>query len=278
MAVRKDRSQGPFGVPPFRRSDNRNLHPSYSVILSKNPALHLTFKNLCYITRLEVYMVNSPSQLNSRPAVPSPLAGSVRHTFPLPRTGTLPARGGDGSSPRSWMLQSTQPQGMPRAKVALRNDHQGPIKAKSPVIVHNQGISRHPLKSKKWAQTISQSGTATMWQRIAALVTATRRGDQSGVTIPHPPSLSICPTRHPNSVSWSRFSPIKAKTPAIVHDQASSRQTQKKPNSLGRLALGDSLELGNWSFPLPPAPFSLNAFFGCIPGRTRFNICFHEIA
>ena len=264
-------------------------------------------------------MVNSPSQLNSRPAVPSPLGGSVRHTFPLPRTGTLPARGGDGSSPRSWMLQSTQPQGMPRAKVALRNDHQGPIKAKSPVIVHNQGISRHPLKSKKWAQTISQGGTATMWQRIAALGTATRRGDQSGVTIPHSPSLSICPTRNPKSVSCSRFSPIKAKTPAIkanhassrqtlkfllapppppilnfalslqhlafcsknpaiLHDQASSRQTQKKPNSLGRLAVGDSLELGNWSFPLPPAPFSLNAFFGCIPGRTRFNICFHEIA
>ena len=70
-----------------------------SVILAKNSRCHLTFPNPCYITRLEVYMVNSPSRPNVRPVDPPPLGASVRHPFLLPPPAPRPARGEDVTVP-----------------------------------------------------------------------------------------------------------------------------------------------------------------------------------
>ena len=53
---------------------------------------HLTFQNPCYINRLEVYMVNSPSWPNVRPVAPPPPGACVRHTFALPPRGVGTAR------------------------------------------------------------------------------------------------------------------------------------------------------------------------------------------
>ena len=171
---------------------------------------HLTFPNLGYIKRLEVYMVNSPSWPNLRPVDPPPLGASIRHALPLPRPATHPARGGDGSSPRSWMLG-----------VAASADHQGRIKAKNPLIVHNQGISRHRPNSRS-ASLIGRSHPQT------------RQPLHSGCR-----PVPIRPQQ-----------PIKAKTPAIVHHQGISRHPQKNTRPLRRMVLGPSLEL------LRPLPFA----------------------
>ena len=78
---------------------------------------------------LEVYMVNSPSRPNVRPVDPPSLGASVRPAFALPHPGPRP-RAGRGQFE------------IPLLPVAVRQDHQGRIKAKTPAIVPNQGKSR----------------------------------------------------------------------------------------------------------------------------------------
>ena len=60
------------------------------------------------------------------------------------------------------------------------------------------------------------------------------------------------PSRSPNSETRTRFFPIKAKTPAIVPHQGSSRHPPKK-----HLPLESSPKLGDWKAKLPPPiPFA----------------------
>ena len=76
-------------------------------------------------------MVNSPSRPNVRPVDPPSLGASVRPVFSLPHPGPRP-RAGRGQFEIPLLL------------VAVRQDHQGRIKAKTPAIVPNQGISSQP--------------------------------------------------------------------------------------------------------------------------------------
>ena len=70
--------------------------PSASFRPQSSPHPLLTFPNPCYIIRLEVYMVNSPSRLNLRPVDPPAPGGWVRQPIHLPAPVTRPARGVDG--------------------------------------------------------------------------------------------------------------------------------------------------------------------------------------
>ena len=115
----------------------------------------LTFQNLCYIARMEVYMVNSPSRPNLRPAAPlSPVECGVmtplwiwETRLPAHRTAMpTPSRrgGGDGSSPRSWMLWAG---GHPPAPSRPNQGKNPGNRASSRLIKPHQGISRHPPKN-----------------------------------------------------------------------------------------------------------------------------------
>ena len=85
---------------------------------------------------LEVYMVNSPSRPNVRPVDPPSLGASVRPAFALPHPGPR-LRAGRGQFEISNLRFE-----IPLLLVAIRKDHQGRIKAKTPAIVPNQGKSR----------------------------------------------------------------------------------------------------------------------------------------
>ena len=87
-----------------------------------------------------------------------------------------------------------------------------PIKAKTPVIVHDQGISRHPQKNHHAPWTLGAWNFIGAWRL------------ELGAS-PHPlcavASLRLCVKPNPQPPIKAS---IKAKTPAIVHDQGSSRQ------------------------------------------------------
>ena len=96
IRVRWCSSIQPSGSLLPMRPDNRKHH-------------HLTFENLCYITPLEVYLVNSPSRPNSCPPAPVECGGMTplwnwetclpvdRAAMPAPAP--RPAQGGDGPVP-----------------------------------------------------------------------------------------------------------------------------------------------------------------------------------
>ena len=91
------------------------------------------------LTPLEVYMVNSPSRPNVRPVDPPSLGASVRPAFSLPHPGSR-LRAGRGQFEISNLRFE-----IPLLPVAVRKDHQGRIKAKTPAIVPHQGKSRQPM-------------------------------------------------------------------------------------------------------------------------------------
>ena len=145
----------PFGVPPFRRSGPHPLSHSVPFCYSVPP--HLTFRNLCYIARLEVYMVNSPSRPNSRPADPPSRGGPVRHSIALPLPGPASPAGWGRPVPTAGCPPAIKPNQTksnhptlsrrlrlppPDLRTQKSVPEPAPIKAKTPVIVRNQGISR----------------------------------------------------------------------------------------------------------------------------------------
>ncbi len=144
----------PFGVPPFRRSGPHPLSHSVPFCYSVPP--HLTFRNLCYIARLEVYMVNSPSRPNSRPADPPSRGGPVRHSIALPLPGPASPAGWGRPVPTAGCPPAIKPNQTksnhptlsrrlrlppPDLRTQKSVPEPAPIKAKTPVIVRNQGKS-----------------------------------------------------------------------------------------------------------------------------------------
>ena len=156
---------------------------------------------------LEVYMVNSPSRPNLCPVAPPSLGASVRHVFSLPHPGHC-LRAGRGQFEISNLRFE-----IPLLLVAVRKDHQGRIKAKTPPIVPNQGKSRqtpyfqtaanHPLDGAN-----RQTNGKNVYQG-EILSRGERTQVRAGVIT--------------NQSPFAPPSPIKAKTPAIVPNQGSSR-------------------------------------------------------
>jgi len=103
----------------------------------------LTFQNLCYIARVEVYMVNSPSRPNLRPAAPlSPVECGVMTPLWIWET-RLPVHRTAMPNPSRRGVGTARPHGRGCCGlVATRLHHPGPIKAKTPAIVLHQGLSR----------------------------------------------------------------------------------------------------------------------------------------
>ena len=101
-----------------------------------------------------------------------------------------------------------------------------PIKAKTPAIVHDQASSRQPEKifeDIKPATGLGPWSPATCRRFELGDMSPSSKA-QSCLRTPHGPSP--CPARSPKSGSRDPISPIKAKTPAIVPNQGSSRQTR----------------------------------------------------
>ena len=148
---------------------------------SKNPPLAF-LKPGAILIPLEVYLVNSPSRPNSRPAcplfpaergsvsrrnlarpagmiietrTPSVRRISLRFTAPHPVSSIALHR--QGGAVR--LLPSSSPQPPFAVDLLLPSrHHQASIKAKTPAIVHNQGISRLTVKINKgikWATGFS---------------------------------------------------------------------------------------------------------------------------
>ena len=155
-------------------------------------------------------MVNSPSRPNVRPVDPPPLGASVRHPFLLPPPAPRPARGEDVTVPT--ILDAGAGSHLPNG-----GRPPGPIKAKTPVIVHNRASSRQTLKR----YVPSHSAPST------------ERGSATRTNMTKPATVMIS-TRHFLDVGSSMLVvgcfPISL---AIVHDQASSRHLLKMltPNS-----------------------------------------------
>ena len=152
----------------------------------------------------------------------------------------------------------------------FRGDPARPIKAKTPAIVHHQGISRHPQKNTRPLRRMVLGPSlellrplpfASLRLRAFALkprhqgmikVQSRQKPQQSSLIVSHqgksrqtPKMKAHTPTPPANraplppaldvgrsmlDVEYFPFFSIKAKTPVIVPHQASSRQTMKKLN------------------------------------------------
>ena len=166
-------------------------------------------------------MVNLPSRLNSRPPAPVECGGMTplwnwETRLPVDRTAisaikpnqTIPARvpvfGGVPSTSETRNPYPNPPQ-----------SRQKPLQSR--LIVPNQGISRQTLKNQ-----------TTIMPSARHLQTAPH--NPVGRKCPSAPSKCRRTARHRINRSIpdiaSRQPPIKAKTPAIKADQASSRQTR----------------------------------------------------
>ena len=134
-------------------------------------------------------MVNLPSQPNLRPVDPSSLGASVRHAFSLPPPGPRlrTDRGQFEISNLSFEITLLP--------VAVRKDHQGRIKAETPVIVPHQGKSRqtpyfqtavrsanHPLD---WADRQTDGKTFTKEKSSPG-------GEDTGEGERHHQSIPVC--------------------------------------------------------------------------------------
>ena len=243
----------PFGVPPFRRSGLHPLSHSVPFCHSVTPP-HLTFRNLCYIAKLEVYMVNSPSRLNSRPADPPSRGGSVRHIIALPLPGPAsPARWGRpvptaGYPPaikpnqtksnhptlsRISRISRLSPPPISETRTPKSVPEPDPIKAKTPVIVRNQGKSslikanaKIPERARPRAQQRPNPPAAPLrlppraMPPLSAFIGVHRRFNLPRSRLSRISRLSPPDLRNPKSIPEP--APIKAKTPVIVHNQGKS--------------------------------------------------------
>ena len=136
-----------------------------SVILSKNSRRHLTSPNLCYITRFEVYLVNSPSRPNLRPVDPPAPGGCVRQPIHLPAPGPHPARGGDGPATAS-------PSRNLRAETRFSRQIQpNPDKSRHFQPPHSQRVARpprqRPITNGRKRVPVLQTGNVLRWHTQA---------------------------------------------------------------------------------------------------------------
>ena len=171
---------------------------------------------------------------------------------------------------------------------AGRPSIKAPIKAKSPAIVHNQGISRQPPKFSNAAvgrvtpcaplwQTQTPSLAGNPMNNLKILVSRRRRaedcppylaspirpgmmagfgGGVGGSTVPGVAALLRLVF---NTATLRSGRSIKAKTPAIVHDQGISRQPPKFPNAPVHWTFG-AWHMELHVHPSPFAPLRLCAF------------------
>ena len=181
---------------------------------------HLTFPNPCYITKLEVYMVNSPSQPNSRPVAPPPPGACVRHNVALPprRVGTArPHVSNSGHAPTTRC-----PRPEPRESKPYFSCPQGSIKAKTPAIKANRASSRQMINQQKTASCHRPSAPGTAGPFLGRAGAAAPPHIDINVWLVTPSTVL-----YQTPPAFSRLQ-SRQKTPVIVHDQASSRQTMKK--------------------------------------------------
>ena len=165
---------------------------------------------------------------------------------------------------------------------------QTPIKAKTPAIVHNQGISRQPPKFSNAAvgrvtpcaplwQTQTPSLADNPMNNLKILVSRRRRagnhppylaspirlrmmaGLGGGVGDSTGPGLAALLRLVFNTATLRSGRSIKAKTPAIVHDQGISRQPPKFPNAPVHWTFG-AWHMELHVHPSPFAPLRLCAF------------------
>ena len=170
------------------------------------------------LTPLEVYMVNSPSRPNVRPVDPPSLGASVRPAFSLPHPGSR-LRAGRGQFEISNLRFE-----IPLLPVAVRKDHQGRIKAKTPAIVPHQGKSRQT----PYFQTAVRSANHPL---DGANRPTNGKNVYQGEILSWGERTQMRASVITNQSPFAPPSPIKAKTPAIKPHQGLSRQPMKKPNT-----------------------------------------------
>ena len=201
-------------------------------------------------------MVNSPSRPYLRPVDPPSLGASVRHAFSLPHPGHR-LRAGRGQFE------------IPLLPVAVRKDHQGRIKAKTPAIVPNQGKSRQTVKILFRVFRVGRGFPSTAFP-----ISEIREPKPDAFPSNQGKSRLIKPyqgkrknfhvTRHPSPefhlgdfatprlcvkspASSHNQASIKAKSPVIVHNQGKSRQTPKFPNTFVPTDAGLVEPVDEWS-------------------------------
>ena len=163
-------------------------------------------------------MVNSPSRPNVRPVDPPSLGASVRPAFALPHPGPR-LRAGRGQFEISNLRFE-----IPLLLVAIRKDHQGRIKAKTPAIVPNQGKSRQTPNFQTAVRSANHPLDGANRQtndKTCAKEKSSPGGEDTGEGEHHHQSS---PRLRPRRQS-------RQKTPAIKPHQGLSRQTMKKPNT-----------------------------------------------
>ena len=211
----------------------------HSVILSKNHLPAPCFlKTRAILTPLEVYMVNSPSRLNTRPVDLPPLGWSVRLTLPLPAPGPVPHGVGTARphDHRCWSAGRPPGPSSPQSR-------QKPLY--SCIIKAYQGIRQNsrsaPVPGRSNGQTCQPHCHAKKL---------------------HPPRPEI---RDPSCEPCPPSRQKAQQSRLIVPHQGISRHPQK--TAPWSLVLGASLEFGGWtlgaSSPLRLLPRKLCAFLNC---------------
>ncbi len=143
-----DRS--PMSAPVLNQTKSNQIKPPSPVRVFRGYRPPPDLRNPGAETRFPVNQGRKPQQ--SRLIVLNQGLSRQARNIPSP---PAPTRGGDGSSPLS---QPTYPF-IPEAKT--RHPNQASIKAKNPVIVHNQGKSRQTMKKQT---TISSANGAAPYQ------------------------------------------------------------------------------------------------------------------
>ena len=193
-------------------------------------------------------MVNSPSSLNVRPVAPPPLGGHVRHPIPLPYPAAHPVRGGDAPVPTVNQGKNPSNQGSSslikanaKFSMATRIPHpasshrhpspecplcdSAPLRlcVKNPLSRHDQASIKAKTPAIKAYQALSRQTPKFSWPPLS--------GNQLPASLPGIPPCAFATPRLcvKNPASTHDQASIKAKTPAIKANRASSRQTSIFP-------------------------------------------------